>query len=151
MTKLIYTILIVLLLLPAACSNPPADTETPIADCERILAEMKEAQAEHNADYRAKGVALIGWKKSYDQIYSDIYLDTDEPLIESVNKCKGDESTSEDFCSAVEAKYNEITPKERAAKEALTKAEEKSLESRKKYNLKLKEAADKKCIMVGNQ
>ena len=156
MNKLLYSVLFVLLFLPVACSNQsndsdaPTDSDAPSAECEKILAEMKEAQDVHNADYKAKGNAFIALKNIYDEINKDMYLDTDMTLMANVGKCEAEDGADESFCKIAQDKYDELTGKEKSAKEALAKAEEKSLESRRAYNLKLKEAADKNCVMGGN-
>ena len=156
MTNLLYSALIVLLFAQLACSDSPketdqspGDTDIVSADCEEILTEMKEAQGVHKADYNAKGNAFIAWKKYYDQLHSESYLDTESPLIVSVKKCESGEGDGEDFCKGVEEKYNELTAQEKSAKQTLTQAEEKSKESKRAYNLKLKEAADMNCIIAG--
>lgn len=149
MNKLLYSVLIVLLFLPVACSNSSTDSDSPSAECEKVLAEMKEAQDIHNADYGAKGQAFIALKKIYDELNKDIYLNTDQTLLENVGKCEAEDGADEEFCKAAQEKYDELASKEKSAKEALAQAEEKSSESRRAYNLKLKEAADKNCVMGG--
>lgn len=147
MNKLLHAALLILLLTPLAFAEAPAESDTVSPECEKILAELKEAQAVHNADYKAKGKAFFNWKKYHQQLNSDSYLNTDAPLMDSVKKCEGEEPPNKDFCKGVMKKYNEISPKEKSAKDALVKAQEKSDKSRTSYNEKLGEAADMKCIM----
>lgn len=149
MTKLIYTALLVLFLAPMTFAQAP-DAETPKdgkADCEPIEAKLKEAKAQHDADHKAKGKAYYNWKKYYKQLHSESYLNTDSPIIDSVKKCETDENPGKDFCKGVMKKYNEISPKEKSAKEELTAAEAKSNESRKNYNLLLAEANEMNCLV----
>jgi len=147
MTKLLYTAILVLILSPLTFAETPSDSDAVSPECEKILAELKEAQAIHNADYKAKGKAFFNWKKYHDELNSDSYLNTDAPIMDSVKKCEGEDPPDKDFCKGVMKKYNEISPKEKSTKEALVKAQEKSDESRKNYNEKLREASDMKCIM----
>ncbi len=146
MNKLLYSALIVLLLLPVACSNSSNDSDAPSAECEKVLVEMKEAQDIHNADYKAKGNAFIALKNINDELKKDIYLGTDMTLVENVSKCEAEDGANEDFCKVAQEKYDEIFNREKSAKEALAEAEEKSLESRRNYNSELKEAADKNYV-----
>ncbi len=61
--------------------------------------------------------------------------------------CETNDNPGKDFCKGVTKKYDEISPKEKFAKEVLGMAKEKSHESRNSYNIKLKEAADMVCVM----
>ena len=149
MTKLLFTAILFLFLSPLTFAEAPADTDAVSPECEKILAELKEAQALHNTDYKTKGEAFFNWKKYHDELNSDSYLNTDAPLMDSVKKCEGEDTPNKDFCKGVMKKYNEISPKEKSTKEALVKAQEKSDESRQSYNKKLREAADMECIMKG--
>jgi len=149
MTKLLFTAILLLLLSPLTYAEAPADSDTLSPECEKILAELKDGQSLHQAAYKAKGKAFYNWKKYYDELNSDSYLNTDAPLMDSVNKCEGEDPPGKDFCKGVMKKYNEISPKEKSAKETLVKAQEKSDQYRKSYNEKLREAADMKCIMRG--
>jgi len=149
MTKLIYAALLVLFLAPMTFAEDPK-AETPKeqkADCQPIMAKVKEAQVQHKADYKAKGKAFYNWKKYHDELNSRTYEATDEPLVDSVKKCEGEDKPGKAFCKGVMKKYNEISPKEKAAKEKLDKAEAKSKESRKNYNLLLEEANDMNCLV----
>jgi hypothetical protein len=147
MTKLLFTAILFLFLSPLTFAEAPADTDAVSPECEKIQAELKEAQAQHNSDYKAKGKAFFNWKKYHDELNSDSYLNTDAPLMDSVNKCEGEDPPNKDFCKGVTKKYNEISPKEKSAKEALVKAQKKADESEQSYNEKLREAAELKCIM----
>ncbi len=149
MTNLLFTAILFLFLSPLTFAEAPADTDAVSPECEKILAELKEAQALHNMDYKAKGETFFNWKKYHDELNSDSYLNTDAPLMDSVKKCEGEETPNKDFCKGVMKKYNEISAKEKSTKEALVKAQEKSDESRQSYNEKLREAADMKCSMKG--
>ena len=149
MTKLLCTAILFLFLSTLTFAEAPADTDAVSPECEKILAELKEAQALHNTDYKAKGKAFFNWKKYHDELNSDSYLNTDAPLMDSVKKCEGEDTHNKDFCKSVMIKYNDISPKEKSTKEALVKAQEKSDDSRQSYNGKLREAADMKCIMKG--
>jgi len=145
MKRLLYAALLVLLFTPLTFAESP-DELSP--ECEKAIAELKEAQAQHKADYDAKGKAFYSWRKYSNELHSESYLNTDAPLMDSVTKCEGDDNPGKDFCKGVTKKYDEISPKEKSAKEALDKAKEKSLESRKNYNTKLRAAADMNCILV---
>lgn len=149
MTKLICTALIVLFLAPITfAETPDADaTADDKAPCEPIKAKLKEAKDQHNADHKAKGKAYYNWKKYYKQLHSESYLNTDSPIIDSVKGCEEEDKGGKDFCKGVMKKYNEIAPKEKAAKEQLDAAEEKSSESRKNYNLLLAEANEMNCLV----
>jgi len=149
MTKLLYAALLVLFLAPQTFAEDPK-AEAPNeenADCQPIMAKVEGAKAEHKADYKAKGKAFYTWKRYHDELNSRTYEATDEPLIDSVKKCEGEDESGKAFCKGVMKKYNEISPKEKAAKEKLDKAQAKSKESRTNYNLLLEEANDMNCLV----
>ncbi len=149
MTKLIYTALLVLFLAPMTFAEDPK-AEAPKdqkADCQPIMAKVEEAKAVHKADYKAKGKAFYNWKRYHDALNSRTYEATDKPLIDSVKKCEGEDKPGKAFCKGVMKEYNEISPKEKATKEKLDKAEAKSKESRANYNLLLEEANDMNCLV----
>ena len=148
MKKLLYTALFLVLFTPLTFAESPKGSDDISPECQKAIAEMKEAQAQHKTDYDAKGKAFFTWRKYFNELHSDSYLNTDEPLINSVEKCESGDGPGKDFCKGVSKKYAEISPKEKAAKEALDKAKEKSLESRKNYNAKLRQAADLNCVMI---
>ena len=85
MSRLIYAALLVLFLAPMAYAEDPK-IETPKADapteeaqdCEEILAQLKEAKAVHNADYKEKGKAFNNWRKYNKELHSMSYEATDE-------------------------------------------------------------------------
>ncbi len=145
MKRLLYTALFVLLFTPLTF----AESEDKVSpECEKAIAELNEAQAQHKADYDAKGKAYFKWRKYSNELRADSYLNTDQPLMDSVKKCESGDGLGKDFCKGVAKEYDEISPKEKSAKEALDKAQEKSIESRKNYNAKLRAAADMNCILV---
>ncbi|GJM14901.1 MAG: hypothetical protein DHS20C13_02280 [Thermodesulfobacteriota bacterium] len=149
MTKLLYGVLLILLFTPLTLAEDPK-AEAPKdqkADCQPIMAKVEAAKVQHKADYKAKGKAFYNWKKYHDELNSRTYEATDEPLIDSVKKCEGEDEPKKPFCKGVMKKYNEISPKEKAAKEKLDKAEAKSKESRTNYNLLLEEADDMNCLV----
>ena len=149
MTKIIYVLLITSFLAPTAfAEDPKAEAPKEVkAECEQIMAKVKEAQAQHKADHKAKGKAFFNWKKYYDELHSMTYEATDEPLMNSVEKCQAEDEPTKPFCKGVMKKYDEISPKEKAAKEKLDKAEAKSKKSRTNYNLLLSEANEMNCLV----
>lgn len=149
MKKFIYILLLALLISPAAFAEAPQSeaVKDDKTNCEPIQAKLKEAQVQHKADHKAKGNAYYGWKKYYKQLHSDSYLNTDAPLMDSVKNCESEDKGGKDFCKGVMKKYNEISPKEKAAKEKLDAAEAKSEESRKNYNSLLTEANEMNCLV----
>ncbi|MEM7008827.1 MAG: hypothetical protein AAF462_06795 [Thermodesulfobacteriota bacterium] len=147
MTKLLYGTLIVLLFTPLVIAESSKDADKQSEECQQVLTELKQAQDQHNADYKKLGKAIMNWKNYYDQLHAQSYLNTDQPLMDSVEKCQSGDGLGEDFCKGAMKQYNEISPKEETAKAELESAKEISRESNKKYNTKLREAADKNCIM----
>lgn len=147
MRNLVFSALIILIFTPLTIAEYPKDADAVSPECQQILADLKVAQDQHNAAYKAKGKAYINWRKYFDQIHSDSYLNTDKPLLDSVEECKGQDKPDKDFCKGVMDRYNEISPKEKAAKEELVKAQEKSDGLKMNFNQKLRVAADKNCIM----
>jgi hypothetical protein len=147
MRRLIISALIILLFAPFTFAEGPADSDTVSPECEKILADLKAAQDQHNAAHKAKGKAYFTWKRYFDQVHSDTYENTDMPLADSVKKCEGENKPGKDFCKGALEKYNEISPKEKSAKEALDKAQEKSEKTRNNYNTLLRQAAEMNCVM----
>lgn len=185
MSKLLYTALLVLFLVPMTFAEDPkadapqadapvaevenadttkteakdkeasTDEEAPQAEatkaakpeCDEILAKVKDAKAVHHADYKAKGKAFFNWRKYNRELHSMSYLNTDKPLADSVQKCQEEDKPGKDFCKGVMKEYDKISPKEKAAKEKLDAAEEKSNKSRLNYNMLLEEAHEMNCLV----
>ena len=154
MSRLIYAALLVLFLAPMAYAEDPK-IETPKADapteeaqdCEEILAQLKEAKAVHNADYKEKGKAFNNWRKYNKELHSMSYEATDEPLADSAEKCEKGDYLGKDFCKGVLEEYNKILAKEKPAKAELDAAAAKSKESKTKYNILLREAYEMNCLV----
>lgn len=119
--------------------------------CEEIMAKIDKAKAVHHADYKAKGKAFFNWRKFNRQLHSISYMATDKPLADSVEKCQKEDKPGKDFCKGVMEEYNKISPKEKATKEKLDAAEEKSQKSRMNYNMLLEEAHDMDCLVNQKQ
>ncbi len=164
MTRLIYAALLVLFLAPMTfaetpdAETPKADTtkaETPEADapteeapdCEEILAQLKEAKAVHDVDYKAKGKAFNNWRKYHKELHSMSYEATDEPLADSAEKCEKGDYLGKDFCKGALEEFNKISAKEKPAKAELDAAAAKSKESKTKYNILLREAYEMNCLV----
>jgi hypothetical protein len=164
MTKLIYAALLVLFLAPMAYAEDPKietpkaeapKAETPTADapteeapdCKEIQAQLKEAKAVHNADYKAKGKAFNNWRKYNKELHSMSYEATDEPLANSAQKCEKGDYLEKDFCKGVLKEYNKISAKEKPAKAELDAAAAKSKESKTKYNILLRQSYDMNCLV----
>jgi hypothetical protein len=164
MTRLIYAALLVLFLAPMTFAEDPK-TETPEAEapkadttkadtpevanpeCEEIQAQLKEAKAVHDADYRAKGKAFNNWRKYDKELHSMSYEATDEPLADSAEKCEKGNYLGKDFCKGALEEFNKISAKEKPAKEQLDAAAAKSKESKTKYNILLREAYEMNCLV----
>jgi hypothetical protein len=126
------------------------DAEAPAVsnpECDKILAQVKEAKAVHDTDHKAKGKAFYNWRKYNKELHAMSYEGTDEPIIDSVKKCEEEEKPGKDYCKRVMKAYDKIAPKEKAAKEQLVAADAKSNESRKNYNVLLSEAHEKNCLV----
>jgi hypothetical protein len=164
MTRLIYAALLVLFLAPMTFAEDPK-TETPEAEapkadttkadtpevanpeCEEIQAQLKEAKAVHDADYRAKGKAFNNWRKYDKELHSMSYEATDEPLADSAEKCEKGNYLGKDFCKGALEEFNKISAKEKPTKEQLDAAAAKSKESKTKYNILLREAYEMNCLV----
>ncbi|MGB2693264.1 MAG: hypothetical protein WBC96_12275 [Thermodesulfobacteriota bacterium] len=127
---------------------PKADAPEAVKpECAEILAQVKEAKAVHDADHKAKGTAFYNWRKYNKELHAMSYEGTDEPLLDSVKKCEEEDKPGKDYCKRVMKVYDKIAPKEKAAKEQLVAADAKSNESRKNYNVLLREAHEKNCLV----
>ena len=142
---------------PEEAQAPEADAKKADAPevsnpkCDKILAEVKAAKAVHDADYKAKGKAFYNWRKYNRQLHSMSYEGTDKPIVDSVKTCEEEDKPGKDYCKRVMKVYNEIEPKEKAAKEQLDAAEAKSNKSRSKFNVLLAESNEMNCLVNQKQ
>jgi len=154
MSRLICAALLVLFLAPMAYAEDPK-IETPKADapteeaqdCKEILAQLEEAKAVHNADYKAKGKAFNNWRKYNKELHSMSYEATDEPLADSAEKCEKGDYLGKGFCKGVLEEYNKILAKEKPAKAELDAAAAKSKESKMSYNILLRQSYEMNCLV----
>lgn len=106
-------------------------------DCEKIAAQIKEAEKEYKPLLSKQKKAFKAWSKYYKQLHSDTYAGTEKPLVDSAKKCESGEETKEEFCKGTMEEYNKILVKEQETKKEFDAARGEATEaSEKLYALK---------------
>ena len=114
-------------------------------NCDEVMAQLKAAKSQYEADYKQQKKSYENWSKYNQELHSNSYGLTDEPLADSYKKCNSGEMDEKDFCKGVTKKYHEISAKEAPAKAEYDAAEAAADQSRQAYNDLVTQASELGC------
>ena len=142
MNKIKNLLVIILFSLPVFFVSNAQELDN---DCDEVVAQLKAAKSQYEADYKQQKKSYENWSKYNEELHSNSYGLTDEPLAESYKKCKSGEIDKKDFCKGVTEKYDEISGKEAPAKAEYGAAEATAYKSRHEYNVLVTQARELGC------
>ncbi|MFI5323530.1 MAG: hypothetical protein ACHQ6U_08370 [Thermodesulfobacteriota bacterium] len=90
-------------------------------DCSRLEAQIQQADKVYMEASHKQVDAFRDWDKYYKSLHSDTYEGTEEPLADTAQKCKSDDSKG-NYCSGAMEDYQNISASEQKAKQKLDSA-----------------------------
>lgn len=141
MNKIKNLLVIIIFFVPVFfVSNAQSDN-----NCDEVIAQLNAAKSQYKADYKEQKKSYDNWSKYNQELQSNSYGLTDEPLSDSYKKCESGEIDKKDFCKGVTKRYEEISAKGAPAKAEFDAAEAKADKSRQAYNDLVSQARELGC------
>jgi peptidoglycan hydrolase CwlO-like protein len=114
-------------------------------DCGEIMESLKAAEKAYKEARHEQKKAFEEWDKYYKKLHSDTYAGTEEPLVDTMEKCGEGESEPGGFCTRADEDYQDISAKEQEKKKALDEAKQNAAEAGGKVEELKQQAKDGGC------